>query len=377
MTTTSSRPSLQIILGLLAGAVLVAAGEFVRRRSGAIMEHSYVPAALSAGGLVTAFGSIYAAYALYELIAPTTAFVGLAAVALGALALSRLQGPLIAALGLLGSYGTPAMIPSEHPSAWSFFPYLLVIHAASFLTLRGKNWWWLGYCAIAGSTVWALLWMVGRPFDMTEIWPIGLFAHAVGVLSFFGLSGLRALRSDERSSSADSALAIGLAGLMAQVALLMVLVFQSAHDGLALALFFAAAVLLIVIAWSRALLAPLAALAALLSLGVLMGWPEVAFHALAMDENGLWSTVPGLAAPQFLRWSLAAGLAFAIVGSVGARLKPAPLLWGALGGAAGFLFVFGAWARADFLLGANHLGAHWRGDCSPSAGNGLRGPYPS
>jgi uncharacterized membrane protein len=242
------------------------------------------------------------------------------------------------------------MIPSEHPSAWSFFPYLVVIHAASFLTLRGKNWWWLGYSAIAGSTVWALLWMVGRPFDMTEIWPIGLFAHAVGLLSFVGISGLGILRNEDRSSASNSVLAIGLAGLLAQVALLMVLVYQSAHHGLALALFFAAAAILTAIGWRRALLAPLAALSALLSLGVLMGWPEVAFHTLAMDENGLWSTVPELAAPQFLRWSLAAGFAFALVGSLGARLRPAPNIWGGMGGASGFLFIFGAWARADVLL---------------------------
>ena len=106
-------PAVQIVLGLIAGAALVAAGEFVRRKSAPAMEQSYVPAALSAGGIVTLFGSIYAAYALYELIAPTPAFIGLAVVAIGALALSRLQGPLIAALGLIGSYVTPAIIPSD------------------------------------------------------------------------------------------------------------------------------------------------------------------------------------------------------------------------------------------------------------------------
>ncbi len=141
-------PALQVTLGLLLGLALVGAGEFVRRKSPVAMAGSYVPAALSAAGLATAFGSIYAAYALYELIASTVAFGGLAVVAVGALVLSRVQGPLIAALGLIGSYVTPALIPSEHPSAWNFFPYLLVIVAASFGVLRGRNWWWLAYAAI-------------------------------------------------------------------------------------------------------------------------------------------------------------------------------------------------------------------------------------
>ena len=95
-------PPLQIFLGLLLGAGLVFAGDTLHRKTPATAEPNYVPAALSAAGLATAFGSIYAAYALYELVRPTTDFIGLALVALGALALSLRQGPLIAALGLLG-----------------------------------------------------------------------------------------------------------------------------------------------------------------------------------------------------------------------------------------------------------------------------------
>ncbi|HRX36254.1 MAG TPA: DUF2339 domain-containing protein, partial [Aestuariivirga sp.] len=212
-------PSVQIILGLIAAAALVGAGEFARRKSADVNGPNYVPAALSAAGLVTTFGSIYAAYALYELISPTPAFVGLAAVALGALALSRLQGPLIAALGLLGSYATPTLIPSEHPSAWNFFPYLLVIHAASFMVLRGRIWWWLGYAAIAGSTAWALLWLVGKPFEPQDVWPIGLFAHAIGLISFFAISGVASLRNDDRNLTAPPLL-IGLVGLAAETLIL-------------------------------------------------------------------------------------------------------------------------------------------------------------
>jgi len=142
-----------------------------------------VPQALAAAGLVIAFGSIYAAYALYELVAPLVAFAGLAALGLGALALSLRQGPLIAALGLIGSYVTPSLIPSPDPNAWSFFPYLLVILAASFAVLRRRTWWWLGFAAIAGSALWALLWLKGGPFEMADIAPVGLFAGTV-VLAF-------------------------------------------------------------------------------------------------------------------------------------------------------------------------------------------------
>ncbi|HLA02169.1 MAG TPA: DUF2339 domain-containing protein, partial [Aestuariivirga sp.] len=83
-------PPLQIFLGLLLGGGLILAGDRLRRKT---VESDYVPAALSAAGLATAFASVYAAYALYGLIGPTTDFIGLALVGLGALALSLRQGP--------------------------------------------------------------------------------------------------------------------------------------------------------------------------------------------------------------------------------------------------------------------------------------------
>ena len=117
-------PFLRILIGLLIAAGLVVAGEYVRRSRGTSMV-DYVPAALSAAGLVMGFGVVYAAYGLYDLVSPGVDFIGLGLVALAAFWLSRVQGPLIAALGLLGAYSAPALVTATHPNAWSFFPYLL------------------------------------------------------------------------------------------------------------------------------------------------------------------------------------------------------------------------------------------------------------
>jgi uncharacterized membrane protein len=336
-------PLLQIVLGLLLGTALVAAGEFVRRKSISGTETNYVPAALSAAGLVTAFGSIFAAYALYELIAPTLAFVGLAAVAIGALSLSRLQGPLIAALGLIGSYATPALIPSEHPAAWSFFPYLLVILVASFAVLRGRNWWWLAYAAIAGAAAWAILWMWEGPFMPSDTLPIGLFAHAMAAIACFGFG-----RFPDR---ATPQLAIGLTGLGAGAFLLTALVHKTGHGELSLLLFFATMALAVGIAWRRPRVSLLVAAATIISFLVLMLWSEVAMHELAMDERGLWSSVPGPEAQRFLTYMLGAAAAFTLIGCLGALLQKQPRNWGIAGGISAVLFVGGAWARVSDLLG--------------------------
>ncbi|HRX37133.1 MAG TPA: DUF2339 domain-containing protein, partial [Aestuariivirga sp.] len=169
--------------------------------------------------------------------------------------------------------------------------------------------------------------------------------------SFFAISGVASFRNDDGNLTAPPLL-IGLVGLAAETLILGTLVWQADHAPLALALFMLAMVEGLLIGWKRVSLAFLAPAAAMVTLLVLVTWSEVAFHGLAMDENGLWSTVPGPAAAQYLRWMLGAAVLFTLVGCLGTWLKPKPLLWGGLGGASAFLFVFAAWSRADSLLSA-------------------------
>jgi uncharacterized membrane protein len=351
-------PTLQVILGIIAGLALVGGGEWVRRKATTAAEQqtSYVPAALSAAGLAILFASIYAAYALYQLIPPLPAFFGLAAVGLGALALSRWQGPLIAALGLIGSYVTPALISSESPSAWSFFPYLLVILEASIMVLRGRNWWWLGYAAIAGSFAWTLLWIKGGPFEMADVWPVGIFALYLGLTSFFGIRGLRILQEESGTLSVPASitapLSVGLTGLAASTVLLGLLLDHMNHAAPALLLFAIAMAVLVAVAWMKRGVALLAPAAGILMFAALMSWNEVAFHAWTLDEQGIWtwSNSFGTDTASFLRWMLLSAAGFTLAGIAGTLLRPSPINWGALGGGAAFLFVWGAWARTDFLL---------------------------
>ena len=349
-------PILQIILGLAIAAVLVLAGEFLRRRDPRPAQDNYVPAALSAAGIATAFGSIYAAYALYDLAGPTVAFIGLALVGLGAMALSRVQGPFIAALGLIGSYATPAMVSTDHPSAVGFFPYLAVILGASLFMLRGRNWWWLGYAAIAGGFLWAIGWFVG-PYTPGDTLIAGLYAHALGVVSMFGLRGLGILAPDSGEllpqPNFTQPLAIGLVGLAALCVVLFALLHVSGHATLALVLFFAGVAVVVAVAWAKHGLAVLAPAAAVIGFTAMMAWDEVAFHEFAMDERGFWSSVLGGDAPRFLNWMLLAGAALTIAGLAGVKLRPPKWPWALLASVAAVLYLAGAWGRVDALLPAS------------------------
>ena len=181
-------PRARIFFGLLFSAALVAGGEWIRRNPkhglAELAPTSYVPQALTAAGVFTAFASIFAAYGLYDLLAPLVAFGGLAAVALLAFALSLLQGPFVALLGLIGGFATPILISTGSSSAWGLFSYLLMIFLACLAIVRYQRWWWLAFAAIGGAAAWALLWLAveHRPGD---VFATGIYLLAIVSSSLF------------------------------------------------------------------------------------------------------------------------------------------------------------------------------------------------
>jgi uncharacterized membrane protein len=347
-------PLLRCAVGVFFGLALVALAEFIRLRRDNVAGPDYIPAALSAGGLVIAFGSVYAAYALYQLLPPLIAFIGLAALGLGAIALSLRQGPLIAALGLLGSYAVPALISSDNPSAWTFFPYLLAILAASLAVLRSRTWWWLGHGAIIGAAAWALLYQQSNIFTVADDLPIGLFALSIGALATFLISG-RGMLNESASSlgalrTSSGPFKIAALGLAAMMLVLAALVIFTEHMGVALALLLIGAIAILALAAVNAgfdLAAPAAAVVVLVTL---MAWRYSAFFEIAMDETGVWVPVPSAEQGRFLFWMLLSAAIFAMAGLVPILRAPRPQIWATLAAGAVVLFGGGAWARAPEVL---------------------------
>lgn len=368
-------PLLRCLLGFAGGLILVAGGEYLRRTPLMRSQPSYVPAALSAAGLVIAFGSVYAAYAFYQLISPTAAFLIMAALALGAFALSLLQGPLIAALGLLGSYATPTLIPSENPSALAFFPYVFIILAASLAVLRVRAWWWLGFAAVSGSLVWGLLWAHGGIFETADALPVGLFAIALGGASLFAISGRAIL--DRGSGRFDSEeppsppLAIGLAGLGGGLLILCSNAIAAGHDNVSLLLLLAGCAGILAVAWQKpgiAVISLITAVFAWLSIGA---WSSASFTQIAYEEWGTAAVLIGPGASRYLAWLGILGTMFVATGYAGARIKEEPVPWSILAtgapllfGLAGVLrahdvFSIAQWATGGFLLAVIFAVAIW------------------
>jgi uncharacterized membrane protein len=351
-------PIFRVIFGYIFAAALVGSGEYVRRKRMPQLK-DYVPAALSAAGILIAFAVTYASYALYGLFSPGLCFPVLAAIGLGALWLSRLQGPLIAALGLIGAYAAPALVPSDNPSAIGFFGYLVVIVTASFFELRSRPWWWLGYAAIAGALVWSLLWIYGGLFNIADLWPIALFAFSLAGISAFLPRGL-AFFTDDTGTLAEPQLAgqgvlLAAAGTLAGSAILASLVVATRHGTQALTAFSLAMIGIAAFGWFKPHRNVAAGLAAIITFITFSAWPDVSTLNWAFDDRGFWTIVPQfIEPPRFVAWMFAAWVGFTLLGIAGLVRKADLRYWDVLAALSAVAFLLAAWIRADFTI-ANSL----------------------
>ena len=178
-------PGVRVALGVLLGLVFGLGGEWLRRRpfqrAIANIQPDYVPPALSAAGIFIIYASLYVGYAFHGLYPPLIAFIMLAAAGLIAIALSILQGWFVALLGLVGSFLTPALIPSDAPSANVLFIYLFAISAASCAVVRYRSWWPLGYVILSLSSLWCAFWMLVAYSDGEAV-TVGIYVLAIGSL---------------------------------------------------------------------------------------------------------------------------------------------------------------------------------------------------
>ncbi|MBZ9938197.1 DUF2339 domain-containing protein [Mesorhizobium sp. BR1-1-16] len=162
-------PGIRVAFGAAFSLALLAAGEWLRR-SPRVTAFSAIPAAnipgiLTAAGTVGLFATVYAAYALYALIGPASAFILFAAIGLGTMAAAALHGPWLSGLGLVGAYATPLLVASRDPNLAILAFYLTFVSASAFGLARIRGWRWLAIAASVGALGWGLLMLVGTTSD--------------------------------------------------------------------------------------------------------------------------------------------------------------------------------------------------------------------
>lgn len=178
-------PGLRVVFGGLFALALLGAGEWTRRNEAmsaiAPLPIANIPAILTASGTAVAFATVYASYALYDFLAPASAFILLGIVAMGTLAAALLHGPALAGLGIAGAFVTPVLVASDTPDYWSLYVYIAVVTAASFALARLRMWRWLAITTIVFGALWSFVGM-----DV----PGTLAPHAFSIVTGFALAAI-------------------------------------------------------------------------------------------------------------------------------------------------------------------------------------------
>ena len=136
----------RILLGIAVGMALLGAGEYARRRV------PFWSQAVTAGGAAILYLSIYAAFALYQLIRPDAAFLFLAVVVgMAGLLAIRYESIVIGILGIIGAFIAPVLLGPELPDIRLVMPYILVVDLGILWVATFRNWRWFILLGWIGS----------------------------------------------------------------------------------------------------------------------------------------------------------------------------------------------------------------------------------
>ena len=200
-------PLVRVSLGFVMGVILTIGGEILRQRRTNLGRSNlewlkgspdYLPGAISAAGLFSAFAAIYASYALYDILPAIGAFIALALLSFVASGLAWYQGRFFAYLGLIGGIIVPLLVSTGSENAWGLFPYLLVIICASLWAARQKAWIDVAATTLAMGLLWVIIW-IPASWESSDIAPVGIYLLLIGALNSILLSGASPERLEDRS----------------------------------------------------------------------------------------------------------------------------------------------------------------------------------
>jgi uncharacterized membrane protein len=269
-------PGVRIALGILFSLALIAGGAWFRRAERgspiASIPAAHIPSILTAAGTISAFGTVYAAHALYQFIGPGAAFVLLGAIGIATMLGAALHGPALAGLGLAGAFVVPLLVESQQPSPWPLVVYLAVVAGAAYALARLRRWLWLAAATVAGAILWGLALAGSVDGDGTGSWGSALFAHAIIQLALAAAF----MAIEPHLGVADDAAEpdwIASAALAALAGLAIVALSVAPMDAAWTAFAIVATAILAATAWRSAPAAVAAPLAGVVALGAIAAWP--------------------------------------------------------------------------------------------------------
>ena len=144
----------RILIGLLAGAALIAWSERFQRRGFAAFSYS-----LKAVGSGALYLSLWAAFSLYALLPPGAAFAAMIAVTAfnGFMAWIR-DAELLALYAIVGGLSTPLLVSTGSNHEIALFTYLLILDLAVLVLVALRPWSRLLFAAFLGTVIFVFGW---------------------------------------------------------------------------------------------------------------------------------------------------------------------------------------------------------------------------
>ncbi len=180
----------RVLIGLVAGAGLIAWSERFRTRGYAAFSYS-----LKAVGSGVLYLSLWAAFSLYQLVDSTVAFAAMIAVtAFNGFLAWRQDAELLALYAIVGGFSTPLLLSTGENHEVALFTYLLLLDAAVLLLVALKPWSRLLCAAFAGTVFFFAEWSL-QYYDASEFGTTAFFL-AVFFLIFAWAPRLVRLRAE-------------------------------------------------------------------------------------------------------------------------------------------------------------------------------------
>lgn len=144
----------RILIGLLAGAALIAWSERFQRRGFTAFSYS-----LKAVGSGTLYLSLWAAYSLYTLLPAGAAFAAMIAVTAfnGFMSWIR-DAELLALYAIVGGLSTPVLVSTGGNHEITLFTYLLILDLAVLILVALRPWSRLLFAAFLGTVIYVFGW---------------------------------------------------------------------------------------------------------------------------------------------------------------------------------------------------------------------------
>ena len=189
-------PVVRVGFGALTGSVLLGAGLRVYADRRGLRQ------VLLGGSSASFYGTIFAAYQLYGLVAYPVAFVGMVAVTVVSIALAlRQDHASMAIIGTIGGLGTPFLLYTDVGAVGGFAGYTVLVLAGACAVYLYRGWRSLLYTTVVGG--WAVLLVPCVDVALTEAQPDGLIGLQVGLgAAWLLLGGAPVLRTWLRRRSA-------------------------------------------------------------------------------------------------------------------------------------------------------------------------------